>query len=171
MAFEDTNEWAAYFAAQKQKEQEQRAKAIKKAAATRAYKQNKPQAILNFEEELVRSGCRLPATPYEDRTANGLQRFILDFLDHYDGMHGQRINIGGILMPNGKYRTSGSTKGVSDIIAIVHGKYIGIEVKAGKDKIRDTQIAEQEKVRKAGGVYEVVHNADEFVQLIRDNYL
>lgn len=163
MAFEDTNPWAAYFAQEREKRKEQMAKAQKKAAATRQYKMSRPQCILDLEAKFAASGN--PKT-YDDRTANGLTEFILDYLKA-NGHYGARINIGGIyLQSQGRYRASGSTKGVADVIACINGRFCQFEVKAGKDRPREDQLQQQQLTRSAGGVYEFVHNASEFYQIV-----
>lgn len=163
MAFEDTNPWAAYFAQEKEKRQAQMAKAQEKAAATRQYKSNKPQCIRYLE---ITSALNGNPKVYDDRTANGLTDFILDYLKAY-GHYGARINIGGIyLADKGKYRASGSTKGVADVIACIKGRFCQFEVKAGKDRPRQDQLEQQQLTRSAGGVYEFVHNAEEFHKIV-----
>jgi hypothetical protein len=37
-----------------------------------------------------------------------------------------------------------------------------IEIKVGKDKPRPEQLAEQQRERQAGGIYEFVHTPEEF---------
>lgn len=161
--YEDTNPWAAHFAQEKKKRQEQMAKAHAKAAATIKYKMTKPQCILDLEAMAAAKGS--PKT-YDDRTANGLTEFILDYLKTY-GCYGARINIGGIyLADKGKYRESGSTKGVADVIACIKGRFCQFEVKAGKDRPRQDQLEQQQLTRNAGGVYEFIHNASEFHAIV-----
>jgi len=168
MAFEDTNPWAAHFAEEAKRNAEKRQKAIRKAAETRAYKASRPKAITDFEAELLRTGCTIPQGGYDDRTANGLTAFIIDFLRHY-GFYAARINIGGIWMAErGAYRESGSTKGVADVIACVQGHFCQFEVKAGKDRPRQDQLDQAEMTRFAGGHYEFIHNATDFVDKLRE---
>lgn len=168
MPFEDTNPWARYFSHEAKEKAAKRKKAASKRKATVEYKLAKPKAILDFEAELVRTGCKPPAGGYDDRTANGLTNFMLDFLRHY-GYYGARINIGGIYMADkGKYRESGSTKGVADVIACVRGHFCQFEVKAGKDRPRPDQLEQKQLTEFAGGSYEFIHNATEFVDILRE---
>lgn len=162
--YEDTNPWAAHFAQEAERMKAVRAKATAKAAATRQYIQNKPQCILDLEVDYFKKfGKRVR---YDDRTANDLTAFILDYLAVH-GHYGARINIGGIMMPNGRWRTSGSTKGVADTIACVNGKFCQFEVKVGKDRPRPDQLEQQTMTRQAGGVYEFIHSATEFVEVVQ----
>lgn len=59
--------------------------------------------------------------------------------------------------------------GVPDIVACYHGKFIGIECKAGKNKPTALQIREIENIRHAGGVAVVVNetNWDMLPELLR----
>lgn len=155
---ESTNPWAVYFAQEAEKRKAQMAKAQKKAAATRQYKMTKPSCIVDLESKTLKS--------YDDRTANGLTAFILDWLKAH-GHYGARINIGGIyLADKGSYRASGSTKGVADIIACINGRFCQFEVKAGKDRPREDQLQQQQLTRAAKGVYEFVHSATEFCSIV-----
>jgi hypothetical protein len=40
-----------------------------------------------------------------------------------------------------------------------------LEIKCGADKPRPEQLQEQERERKAGGIYEFIRTADEFLEL------
>ena len=59
--------------------------------------------------------------------------------------------------------------GVPDIIACVNGKFLGIEVKAGKNKPTALQVRELERIRAAGGVAVVINeeNWDMTRELLR----
>ena len=163
MAFEETNPWAAYFAQEAEKRKAAVAKAKEKAAATIAYRMNKPQCIVDLESMYAARGVR---KVYDDRTANGLTAFILDWLEAH-GHYGARINLGGIyLADKGYYRRSGSTDGVADTIACINGRFCQFEVKAGKDRPRPDQLRQQQLTRSAGGIYEFVHNAEEFCRFV-----
>jgi hypothetical protein len=66
---------------------------------------------------------------------------------------------------NGKFIPSATRKGTADISATVKGKSVMIEIKVGKDKPRPEQLAEQQRERQAGGIYEFVHTPEEFFLL------
>ena len=59
--------------------------------------------------------------------------------------------------------------GVPDIIACVHGKFLGIECKAGKNKPTALQVRELERIRAAGGIAVVANeeNWDAVRALVR----
>lgn len=168
---EDTNPWAAYFAAQKVKDEEARKKAVAKAAKTREYKLAKPKAITDLEAAWFKSSGK--RVVWDDRTANGLTQFALDYLQ-FHGYYAARINTGGTAMgatgAGGKevlkWATSKSTKGVADIIACIRGRFCQFEIKAGKDRPRADQLQQQQLTEAAGGVYLFIHNSTELVEAV-----
>ena len=60
----------------------------------------------------------------------------------------------------GFYRTA-PKRGAPDIIAIRNGRFIGIEVKSAKGKLRPEQEAFKVNVEAAGGVYMVVRSLED----------
>lgn len=121
----------------------------------------------------------VPVYNYSDKTANGLTRCIVDFLN-LSGHQAERINTMGRMIDNsfeftdalGFRRKAGgvkwvkgtTTKGSADISAIISGKAVKIEVKVGKDRIRPDQITYAQSVIQAGGVYIIARNFEEFYQ-------
>lgn len=67
----------------------------------------------------------------------------------------------------GSFRKTNSTLGVSDTLTCLRpiGKYLAIEVKFGKDRIRPTQAQFLQDVIKAGGLAYVVHTYEEFITI------
>lgn len=51
--------------------------------------------------------------------------------------------------------------GSSDIIAVVNGRFVGIEAKVGADRQRQNQADFATAVRKAGGVYILARSVDD----------
>lgn len=118
--------------------------------------------------------------PYTDTTSNGLTRAIIDFLNfsgHYAnriGSQGQarvkripKFNIlSGQVEQHEKVQwTKGMTaKGTPDIDSIIFGKPAKIEVKAGKDKIRDEQTEQGQRIEAAGGLYFVARSMPLFLE-------
>ncbi len=75
-----------------------------------------------------------------------------------------RINNAGIWDEKKQVRrTSTTTRGAADIFACLRGRYVEIEVKAGKDKMSAWQEARKQEVERAGGTYLVVRSTDEFL--------
>lgn len=135
----------------------------------------KPDSIKAFEQEVYERDCRkfpridpayIARTKFEDKTANGLTKLVCAWINFHGG-NARRVNTGGIYNPKTKkYRFSGATNGAADISATWHGKSLQIEIKAGKDRPREEQLRQQARERAAGGIYEFVHNFDEFLQII-----
>lgn len=118
----------------------------------------------------------LPKFKREDKTANGLQRCIIDFLQ-LEGWQAERINVMGrpIFKTNlqgekvlEKWITGQGTTGSADISATIAGRSVKIEVKIGRDKQRKEQIEYQQAIERAGGVYVVAKNFKEFVDWYND---
>jgi len=105
---------------------------------------------------------------YEDKTANGLTKAIIDFLN-ISGHFAERINTMGRMVDSrkqvtdviGRTKTIGTakyipttgTKGSADISATINGKSVKIEVKIGKDRQSQDQIQYQKRTEQAGGIY------------------
>lgn len=51
--------------------------------------------------------------------------------------------------------------GSSDVIAIIKGRFVGIEAKVGKDRQRENQVNFAAAVRAAGGVYILARSVDD----------
>lgn len=115
---------------------------------------------------------------YNDRTANGLTRCIIDFL-RFSGWQAERINCTGRPLDNtkvvtdvlGDSRRIGSVtwlptsgqKGTSDISAVIRGRAVKIEVKI-RDRQSEDQKSYQLVIEKAGGLYWLVRSFDEFME-------
>jgi len=119
----------------------------------------------------------LPIPKYSDKTANGLTKSIVDFLN-FSSHQAERISTTGRYIDNsivvtdvlgrqrtigsGKYIPSTSTKGSADISATIKGMSVKIEVKM-KDKQSEYQKKYQKNIEAAGGQYWLVHSFDEFI--------
>lgn len=108
------------------------------------------------------------------RTANGLTAAIVKFL-LWNGHRATRINsagrivkspsrqASGVSLMTAKYIPGATRKGAADVSATIVGKSVMLEVKVGADKPSEYQLREQALERKAGGVYEFIHNWEEFI--------
>lgn len=157
----------------------------KKCKARPAYR--KSDAVKALEEMYIEDHrSRYPSMPeyartckrYEDRTANGLTKCVIDFI-RLNGYQAERINCTGRYVDNtqvvenvlGDKRRIGSAKwlptsgqrGTADISAVIRGRAVKIEVKI-KDRQSDDQKRYQADVEKAGGVYLLVRSFEEFKQ-------
>lgn len=119
---------------------------------------------------------------YTDRTANGLTKCIIDFLN-FSGHQAERVNSTGRPIDNtkvvtdvlGSRRRIGSMKwipgtgqkGTADISATIWGRAVKIEVKM-KDRQSEAQRNYQEQIERAGGLYWLVRSFEEFLILYND---
>ena len=116
-----------------------------------------------------------PKMPKVD-TANGLTTFICNYLS-WMGHRATRINVMGRLIdgvekqPSGakigvkKWLPSSTRKGTADISATIKGRSVMIEIKVGRDKPRPDQLAEQERERRAQGIYEFIGTPGQFFEI------
>lgn len=91
-------------------------------------------------------------------TTNGTQNYIQDVLNNF-GHQCERVNTGGF-MRKGKWCTSGSTKGSSDLHCIVNGKAWKIEIKKDQDVLSKAQIKYQSSIIAAGGLHSTIYVGD-----------
>jgi hypothetical protein len=124
----------------------------------------------------------VPKTVYTDKTANGLTKCIVHWLN-LNGWQAERISTTGRYIDNskivtdvlgnrkkigsGKYIKGSGTNGSADISATIKGRSIKIEVKIGKDRQSDAQKKYQEMIEKAGGVYFIATDFDEFMMFYK----
>jgi len=153
-------------------------KSYKKPGAVKALKQLKTLA-------LAHSRTKHPTLPeearcthiYNDRTANGLTKCIIDFLN-FSGWQAERINCTGRPLDNrkvvtdvlGDMRHIGSVKwlptsgqkGTADISATINGLSVKIEIKM-RDKQSVSQKKYQKSIESAGGIYLIIRSFEEFL--------
>jgi hypothetical protein len=125
----------------------------------------------------------LSAPKYEDKTANGLTKCIIEFLQ-LSNHQAERINTMGRPIDNrkqvtdviGRTKTIGSmtwgkstaTKGSADISATIQGRSVKIEVKIGADRQSEDQKVYQANIEKSGGQYWIAKNFDDFIKKYDD---
>jgi hypothetical protein len=116
---------------------------------------------------------------YTDKTANGLTRCIIDWIE-LNGYQAERISSSGRYIDGkqtytdvlgqkktigtGKWIPGSSTKGTADISATIKGRSVKIEVKIGKDRQSEAQVAYQKKVEQSGGLYFIAKDFDTFME-------
>ena len=61
----------------------------------------------------------------------------------------------------GAYRSHSGLKGVPDIICIINGQFVGIEIKAGSDRISADQALFKKRCERNGGKYLVVKKVED----------
>ena len=95
--------------------------------------------------------------------ANGLTNFIINYVN-WTGYRATRISTTGRKI--GDTWIKGTTRrGTADISMTVNGRSAMIEVKIGKDKPSEHQLKEQERERRAGGIYEFCGSPEDFFEI------
>ena len=114
---------------------------------------------------------------YTDKTANGLTKCIVDYLN-FSGHVASRINNMGTWRADksningGFYTRSNQMKGIADIDSTINVKITGIpvglsvkwEVKIGKDTQSEAQKEYERKITASGGHYYIVKTFEDFLQ-------
>ena len=118
--------------------------------------------------------------PYKpnDTTANGLTSLICNYLN-WSGFQAERISSMGRVIDTSqqvtdvlgrvrtiggaKYIPSNSTKGTADISATIKGKSVKIEVKIGNDRMSTAQKQYKANIERAGGIYIIARDFDNFL--------
>ena len=99
---------------------------------------------------------------YTDKTANGLTKMIIDWIN-FNGGQAERISTTGrYLVAQRKWIKGTGTKGSADISATIQGKSVKIEVKIGKDKMSEDQHKYKQSIESAGGIYYIAKDFDSF---------
>ena len=140
-------------------------------------KELKLKESINEHPNVPRYAISVPK--YTDKTANGLTRCIIDYLQ-LSNHQAERINTMCRPIDNrkqvtdvlGRTKTIGSmtwgkstaTKGSADISATINGRSVKIEVKIGKDRQSMDQKIYQQNIEKSGGQYWIVKNFDDFMK-------
>ena len=91
--------------------------------------------------------------------SNELTRSIIEFI-HKQGWFAYRSSSTGLPTAQG-WRTAPKV-GIADVTAIFKGRYLAIEVKIGKDSLRDEQIGFLANVEHYGGLTFVAKDFDSF---------
>jgi len=93
-----------------------------------------------------------------------VQRAILDYLALKRIFH-YRNNSGAFKRDDGHFYRFGAL-GSPDIVCVVNGQYVGIEVKAPGGKQSEHQKEFQRQLEAAGGRYIIVHSIDDVLAQI-----
>ena len=113
----------------------------------------------------------IPKSKHDDRTTNGLTSCVMEWL-RLNGHFCARINTGGIYDEKlKKYRPSGATLGVPDVIACIRGSFCGIEIKGGaSDKMSPDQKDVARQIKSSLGHFIEVRSFRAILCLVRGTY-
>lgn len=93
-----------------------------------------------------------------------IQRAILDYLE-LRGIFHYRNNSGAFKRDDGHFYRFGA-KGSPDIVCVVNGQYVGIEVKAPGGKQSEHQKEFQRRLKEAGGRYILAFTVDDLLNTL-----
>lgn len=97
-------------------------------------------------------------------TANGITAAIIRVVNMRPRCVAYRVNNVGVWDEKKQIRRGGNTeKGLPDIFCCLDGRFVVIEVKAGKDRQSEEQQHRQFEIERAGGIYLLIHSKDEFL--------
>ena len=124
----------------------------------------------------------IPKPTYSDKTANGLTKCIIHFVKA-NGYQAERISNTGRYIDNskvvtdsmgfqkrigsGQYIKGTGTNGTADISLTIKGKSIKAEIKIGKDRQSEAQKKYQADIERAGGIYIIVKDFDDFINFYK----
>lgn len=105
---------------------------------------------------------------YEDKTANGLTRCIIDFINSQDGCRCYRTPNEGVMRIDGNGKafraTSSMQNGFSDVVACVWGRFVALEIKTPNDRQNEVQKEFQRQIENARGYYVIVRDFKGFLE-------
>ena len=97
-------------------------------------------------------------------TANMITRNVIRVINLTQGAVAYRINNVGVWdAAKGIHRKGNTERGLPDIVAVYKGRFIGIEVKSGKDRMSIYQEHRKQEIENARGVYFVARSTDDFL--------
>lgn len=98
-------------------------------------------------------------------TANQITRNIIRAVNMQPGCVAYRVNNVGVWDEAKQvYRKGNTEKGLPDIVVIHGGRFIAVEVKAGRDKLSREQLMRKFEIERAGGIYFEARSTDAFLK-------
>ena len=105
----------------------------------------------------------IPKMKLKTSTANGLTQSIIKWLE-LNGHYCSRIQSQGQYNPTlGQWTKSTVKRGIGDLLAVINGKSVMIEIKIGMDRQSEWQRSTQKQVEASGGIYFIAKNFDSFL--------
>lgn len=116
------------------------------------------------EEWNARGNTTKAEVKQKPEKANKITTNIIRVINHQLGCVAYRVNNVGVWDEEKQIRRAGNTeKGLPDIWACLRGKFVVIEVKAGKDKLSEHQQKRKFEIERAGGVFIEANSTDSFL--------
>ena len=108
---------------------------------------------------------------YSDQDANGLTRAVVDHLTLSGHFATRLASTGTYRADIGKYIPSQQRAGICDVLAVVEGRAVFIEIKVGRDSLSQQQKETIADLQKAGASVYAVRNFAEFLQWFTAEFL
>ncbi len=102
----------------------------------------------------------------KDKTAHQISQCVILYLEHLGGCATEIDNRGYFNPVTNKFQQSRTKNGVPDILACLKGKYLGVEIKAGNDRMRPEQLVFRDEILRAGGYFFECRNFQSFYDFI-----
>lgn len=135
----------------------------------------KPDSVNKLENDVLElKKLKFPNQPYlikkklRDDTANGLTACIQEWAKVNNAFCQRQNSQGQWDVRLGRYRHSGTTKGIADLLILWNGITIHVEVKINRDKQSKVQKEVQESIENAGGIYIIVKSFDNFLEKVKE---
>ena len=113
----------------------------------------------------------IPRSKYSDRDANGLTRCIVDYLN-FSGHFATRLASTGTYRDDlKKFVPSQQRAGMPDVLAVVEGRALFVEVKVGRDALSQLQKQTITALEQAGAWVYVAHSFEGFVDWFTAHFL
>ena len=109
---------------------------------------------------------RKPRPPV-DHSTNELTVEVIRHIRRLGGW-ATRINVSGFYDPDkGFWRKGVTDPGTPDVIAVLNGRFYGIEVKNGTDSLSEAQITTKKAIEGTGGIFLITHDIASFRDELR----
>ena len=115
--------------------------------------------------DLISAGNAKKADTIPKETANAITAAIIRVVNMRPRCVAYRVNNVGVWdAAKGVHRGGNTEKGLPDIWCCIGGRFVVIEVKAGKDRQSVFQAHRQSEIERAGGMYLLIRSKDEFLK-------
>lgn len=98
-----------------------------------------------------------------------LQKAVLDLMGHIEDVYCVRVGSGLIQTKQGRWFKTGK-RGCPDLICSIFGKFYGLEVKVGKNKLSPFQKKAKGDIEKTGGKYLVIRSLEDIENLLTSEF-
>ncbi|OAQ42110.1 hypothetical protein A5893_03065 [Pedobacter psychrophilus] len=103
----------------------------------------------------------------EDRTSQGITKCVMLYVNHIGGFCSEIDNRGFFNKELNRFVPSKIKNGFPDVVACLSGRFIGIEVKSGKDTMRQAQYEICIEIEQAKGRYFIAKDFQGFYEWIQ----